>query len=69
MSDLIITVRGEVQHDKESAEEMDVTSFYGGARRGPCLQFSINQSYIQLTVDEVDKLRSILTIWWKEHTP
>jgi hypothetical protein len=52
-----------------SLSEMHITSFYGGEKRGRCLQFTIPAdredgfAHIQLTSDGVNLLQKILKDW------
>ena len=72
MSETIGKVVGRVElpdvdsriYDKQSIK---VTSFYGGSTRGPSVQITIDDRYVQLDFNGVRKLYSILNTWLKEN--
>lgn len=47
------------------SKEFSIISFYGGKDRGPMLQISFADKYIQLKVDEIKNIISVLNKWIK----
>ena len=43
--------------------KMILTSFYGGARRGRCLQFTIGHERIEYTEEEVREVADVVNTW------
>jgi len=43
--------------------ELYMISFFGGVKRGTCLQLTPTNDHIQLTRDHVEELRDILNTW------
>ena len=41
--------------------ELFITRFWGGTKRGRCIQLTIEDSYIQLTEEQVKELTTILS--------
>jgi len=40
--------------------EIHFTAFFGGIKRGKCLQITIRNEYVSLTKDQVEKLIKVL---------
>lgn len=47
-------------------EKFSIISFYGGKDRGTMIQISFADKYVELKVDEVKNIISILTKWIKD---
>ncbi len=55
-----------MSEDLETVGDLNVTSFYGGSIRGPCLQFTpvgVHETYAQLTRQQVNDLMQVLGLW------
>jgi len=44
---------------------LDITSFYGGNKRGKCIQLTTDYDHVQLEKDEVAELVRVLSDWLK----
>lgn len=42
---------------------LTIGSFYGGVERGPCLQFTIAENFVQLTISDVERIAAELHKW------
>lgn len=46
---------------------MDITSFFGGAERGPCLQVRIDDKYVQLNVSNAAYARDVFDAFVRKY--
>ncbi len=68
MSETLITLPGRYAIDgRAAAGPLTITAFHGGQADGPCLQFTSNGTYSQLTVADVLKLQAAVERWVREH--
>ena len=46
--------------------DLQVNSFYGGIKRGGCLQLTVEDKYVQLTKEEVQEIKVTLDKWLEQ---
>jgi len=60
---LVEDMRPGVGASTHISTELYMISFFGGVKRGTCLQLTPTNDHIQLTRDHVEELRDILNTW------